>query len=189
MKSCYASSTESTARSISSLTDNCQTRCTPLLRIITLINTLQVKIPAKQPSIALLSNVKSVRGDASSVSQRQHEKTLTTSFAFGEKPLLGLLRLKISSLVESKPIPIALFLVLTVLTLALNSKVMSTAMSVQRHERRTAVNKPTRHQLLRHHPATLWLFPDGEEILRFYLEVLSVIVVFTAFGVFCPANV
>lgn len=149
MKSCLkdASSTESSARSISSLTDNCQTRCTHLLRLITLINTLQVKIPAKQSSIALLSNVTSVRADASSVSQSQHEKTLTTSFAFGEKPLLGLLRLKISSLVESKPIPIALFLVLTVLTLALNSKVISAAMSVQLHERRTAVNKPTRHQL------------------------------------------
>lgn len=78
---------------------------------------------------------------------------LTTSFAFGEKLFLGLLRLKISSFVESKPIPIALFLVFTVLTLALNSKVISTAMSVQLHERRsTAVNKPTRHQLFTSSP-------------------------------------
>lgn len=75
-------------------------------------------------------------------------RALTTSFALGEKLFLGLLRLKISSFVESKPIPIALFLVFTVLTLALNSNVISTAMSVQLHERTSAaVNKPTRHQL------------------------------------------
>lgn len=74
-------------------------------------------------------------------------RALTTSFAFGEKLFLGLLRLKMSSFVESKPIPIALFLVFTVLTLALNSSVISTAMSVQLHGRwSTAVNKPTRHQ-------------------------------------------
>lgn len=60
---------------------------------------------------------------------------------------MGLLLLKISSLVESKPTPIALFLVFTVLTLALKSGVMSTAMSVQLQKRRTAVNKLTRHQL------------------------------------------
>lgn len=63
-------------------------------------------------------------------------RALTTSFALGEKLFLGLLRLKISSFVESKPMPIALFLVFTVLTLALKSNVISTAMSVQLHERK-----------------------------------------------------
>lgn len=100
-----------------------------------------------RPLFGTYHMLKSVFGHANPVSQVSF-RALTTSFAFGEKLFLGLLRLKISSFVESKPIPIALFLVFTVFTLALNSNVISTAMSVQLHERRsTAVNKPTRHHL------------------------------------------
>ncbi|TNN51260.1 hypothetical protein EYF80_038521 [Liparis tanakae] len=71
-------------------------------------------------------------------------EALTTSLAFGEKPPLALLLLKISSLgVESKPTPMALLRVFTVFTLALNREVMSTAMSAAAG---SAVNTLTRHR-------------------------------------------
>lgn len=85
---------------------------------------------------------------------------LTTSFAFGEKLFFGLLRLKISSFVESRAIPIALFLVFTVLTLALNSKVISTAMSDRLHELRCKQTdtSPTVYVITMRRA---WLFPTS----------------------------
>lgn len=62
--------------------------------------------------------------------------------------------------------PIALFLVFTVLTLALKSKVISTAMFG------TAVNTLTRHLLKTSSSCDAADFPlDGEESLTFYLKV------------------